>query len=477
MNVFKFPIHGYKTMYRAAFLLFTLIIGSCSNDEPGETASKPYDPGQPVAVTGFIPASGGVGQRLVIYGQNFGNDPELIHVFIGGKEAKVIGVQGESLYCLVPERAYSGEIEIYIGDATEPLAISETPFDYQRKMVVSTLCGIKNERDDQGWIDGKFEKAAGFREPAYMNFDPNNPKHLYLAYDFGPGIYLINFEDSTVRQHLTSAAGNWNRLRSLEFTKDGNHMIVAHDQGDVNGISSSIMSRSTGFKNPQILTTSLQCNGASIHPVNGEMYFNSYAKGEFYRFDVENSIPVVGSSGLGPKNYETLFLVQDNGWEFRIHIHPSGNYAYIVVINQHYILRTDYNWATKKFSQPYVVCGEPRASGWEDGVGSKARLNSPYQGVFVKNEAYAGNEDEYDFYFAEQYNHDIRTLTPEGKVTTFAGRGSSSINSNPYGYIDGDLRLSARFDRPTGIAYNESEKAFYVLDQMNRRIRKIALEE
>ncbi len=190
-----------------------------------------------------------------------------------------------------------------------------------------------------------------------------------------------------------------------------------------------------------------------------------------------NSKPVIGDAGLGTKDYETLFLVQDNGWEFNIQIHPSGNYAYIVVVNQHYILRTDYNWDEQRFSQPYLVCGEPRSGGWEDGVGSNVRLRNPYQGVFVKNPDYEEQDDEYDFYFTEQHNHDLRILTPQGKVTTFAGRGSSSINPDPWGYVDGDLRQEARFDQPTGLAYNEAEKAFYVMDHQNRRIRKIALED
>lgn len=469
-------VKGRWTLYCLFFAFIVLGFGSCKDENVNDSA-EPFDPSKPVLVSDFTPKSGGINQRLVIYGQNFGNDPKKIHVFIGGKEAIVIGVNGESLYCIVPEKAYAGNIEIFMGDGKEPLATASELFDYQRKLVVSTLIGYKNERDDQGWIDGKYNIAAGFREPSFMKFDPKNPKHLYVIYDYGPGIYLINFEDSTVTQHLTAAAGNWNRLRSLDFTIDGEHMIVSHDQGDVNGISTSIMSRTNGFKAPQILTQSKQCNGASVHPVNGEIYFNSYEKGEVYRFDVMNSKPIVGPTGLGSKAYETLFLVQDNGWEFNFQIHPSGNYAYIVVVNQHYILRTDYNWTTKKFSQPYVVCGEPRASGWSDGVGSKARLNNPYQGVFVKNTEYAGKEDEYDFYFTEQNNHDIRILTPVGKVTTFAGRGSSSINPNPHGYVEGDLRLEARFDRPSGLVYNEAEKAFYVGDQNNRRIRKIALEQ
>ena len=46
----------------------------------------------------------------------------------------------------------------------------------------------------------------------------------------------------------------------------------------------------------------------------------------------------------------------------------------------------------------------------------------------------------------------IRKITPQGKVSTFAGRGSASLNGNPWGYVDGDLRQEARFDRPKGIA-------------------------
>jgi len=471
----NFMIKGRLTAYCVMLALIVLCFGSCK-EKVLDKSTEPYDPSIPVVVSDFIPKTGSVSQRLVIYGKNFGNDPKLIHVFIGGKEAIVVGVNGESLYCIVPEKAYAGNIEIFMGEGQEPLATAADVFDYQRKMIVSTLSGYRNERDDQGWKDGKFDVAAGFREPSFMKFDPKNPKRLYISYDFGPGIYLLNFEDSTVTQHLTSSAGNWNRLRSLDFTLDGENMIVSQDQGDQNGVSTSIMSRANGFKAPQILTQSQSCNGAAVHPVNGELYFNGYQKGEFYRFDLMNSKPIVGNSGLSPKDYETLFLVQDNGWEFNIQIHPTGNYAYIVVVNQHYILRTDYNWATKRFSQPYVVCGEPRSWGWVDGVGSKARLRDPYQGVFVKNPANAGKTDEYDFYFTERNNHDIRILTPEGKVTTFAGRGSSSVNSNPYGYVEGDLRMEARFDQPSGLAYNEAEKAFYVADQANRRIRKIALE-
>lgn len=100
-------------------------------------------------------------------------------------------------------------------------------------------------------------------------------------------------------------------------------------------------------------------------------------------------------------------------------------------------------------------------------------MNRPRQGTFVKNPAYEGSNDEYDFYFCDRENHCIRILTPQGRVTTFAGRGSNGTS----GYNDGDLRQEARFNHPEGIVYDEERECFFIGDRENRRIRKIGYEE
>ena len=101
-------------------------------------------------------------------------------------------------------------------------------------------------------------------------------------------------------------------------------------------------------------------------------------------------------------------------------------------------------------------------------------MRGPGQGVFVKNPDYAGEKDEYDFYFTDDYNNCVRVLTPTGRVYTFAGRGNDIAAG---GYADGALRTEARFDRPWAIAYDEKRKCFYVGERNNKVIRKIALEE
>lgn len=174
-----------------------------------------------------------------------------------------------------------------------------------------------------------------------------------------------------------------------------------------------------------------------------------------------------------------ITTIQDNEWEFNIVIHPSGDYAYLVVINRHYIMRMNYDKAKKTFGVPYLIAGGVGQSAWVDGVGANARLNSPYQGVFVKNPEYvkANKSDVYDFYFTDSGNHCVRVLTPEGVVTTYAGRGSANLNNEARGYVDGTLRGEARFNNPRGLAYDEQNNVFYVGDMDNHIIRKIAMED
>ena len=463
--------------------LFALCFVSCEDDDPnGPTPAKPHDSSKKVVITGFEPDSGGLGQRLLIYGENFGNDLSMIQVNIGGKQAKVIGIAAEGLYCLVPRRAYNGEVEIQVGEQEGEWKDEEAKkiFKYLRQTIVSTVMGYKTERDDQGWKDGKFkdenesEMASGFAQDGFLKFDPANPKHLWATFDNHNGLYLINFEDSTVKR----TRADLDRPRSIDFSLDKRWMILSEDRGGENDPSNYIMDREDGFKAREVLTRYKQCNGSAVHPINGELYYNSYDKGQLFRFALDKYLDPRETSPT-PTDRDLMFNVLDPRWEYRIVIHPSGMYAYIMVINQHYILRTNYNPSSKIFLQPSVVCGGAGKPGWLDGVGTSALLDRPYQGVFVKNEKYVeeGKEDVYDFYFTDCNNHCVRKLTYEGAVSTFAGRGSASLNPDPHGYVDGDARQEARFSNPSGIEYNEEEGAFYISDRENRRIRKIEKDE
>lgn len=120
---------------------------------------------------------------MVIYGSNFGNDTALVNVTIGGKKAVLINAKGNCLYCLVPQGAYSGVVKVSVGNIESgniQTAEATTTFDYQRKMVVGTLCGYRNENDDQGWHDGPFSSATGFSAEATLTVDPLHKDHIYI---------------------------------------------------------------------------------------------------------------------------------------------------------------------------------------------------------------------------------------------------------------------------------------------------------
>ena len=501
-----------KSMKRAIGLLGVLgsmmILNACSDDDKINPGAA-YDPAKDVAITRFVPEEGGYQDQIIIYGQNFGNNKENVSLKMGGKEAVVVNVMSDKLYAFVPSGAFSGEIELTVSgpDGTNSKTIiSDKKFSYVRKKVVGTLVGYQNEQDDQGEIWGSFDIVAGFNAEGCMKFDPQNPNILYIAYDRGDGfIAQLDLEKRTAIKLLDANRFNNKRLRNIDFTIDGKYMLVSTDR-DENGTHSTsvwIIERggngSFSGRTPQVLYAYKQCNGVAVHPVNGEIYFNSYENGSLFRGEIEdyldalaNPIPDLNNPGktftwtgyIDDAHYTTfreLYRIQDPSYEFQITIHPSGNYAYITIVNRNVVMRTDYDWTKKEFTTPYVIAGlnsNLDDGNWEDAVGTNARLHRPYQGVFVYNPEYEreGKEDLYDYYFCDCLNFCVRYITPDGLVRTFAGRAPST-NGNIWGTEDGDLRQQARFRDVTGLAYDQTKDVFYVLDHNNRRIRTISLED
>jgi len=103
-----------------------------------------------------------------------------------------------------------------------------------------------------------------------------------------------------------------------------------------------------------------------------------------------------------------------------------------------------------------TLAGNPGWVGSIDGTGSVARFNSP-AGVAVNHEG--------TVYVADSGNHTIRTVTPDGVVTTLAG------SPGLYGSTDGATNL-ARFYYPTGLAVDGAGNV-YVADRNNHTIRKV----
>ncbi len=494
---------GFEGGYWILLVLLTICACGCKDDDNVGTDS--FDPSKPVVVSDFTPHEGGAYQKLLIYGDNFGADASKVKVKIGGKDAVVINVKSTYVYCFVPSGAFSGTIEVSVSEGDNTLtATADAKFDYQKKMVVGTLCGYRNNRDDQGWRDGPFDgpegvKCCGFSRSGRLAIDPLNPKHIYICYDGHKGIQLIDLDNRWLSTPLNITTVPTDRIRSITFNKkiegyadEAEYMIISidYDTGNESPSVYIIHRNPDGTFNDnsdvQLLASYKQCNGASVHPINGELYFNSYEKGQVFRLDlttyfkaIKNNEPWDPKVKNHPDIFKQLFTIADPKWEFQIFIHPTGKFAYYGVINNHYFMRSDYDETKKEFITPYNFVGHYKSSGYKDGVGTEAYMKNPCQGVFVKNPDYKGRDDEYDFYFVDRLNFCVRKVTPEGIVSTYAGRGTSTslADGNQWGTDDGDLREVARFRDVAGLAYDDINEIFYIHDEVGHTIRTISMEK
>ena len=449
------------------FGLVVLCLVSCEEDyTPGQIPSVPFNPAKPSSISSFSPENGRVGTRLMIYGENFGTDTTKIRVTVGGAQAKVISSTGSVIYCIVGSKSDEGTVQVNIlGNDQTPVKTltAATKFNYEAVWLVSTLMGYRNEDLTFTESDGPWDKIGGIRAQN-LSFDPLNKNHLYLTRDGGP-LRRIDFEKRTVTTLFQNNYLGFNRYNYMAWTLSGDTMIIATNMS-ANNPNAMWLTRARFFMDAYsfIPYAYPYSTSVAVHPVNGELYYSHYS-GQTYRYN------------WNTKETKYMFDADEVNWEYNIIIHPTGNYAYLSILNRNYIMRSDYNWDTKEFTSPYAVVGGRNLSGYADGVGGDARFNMPMQGTFVKNPDYVGRDDEYDFYVCDAQNHCIRKVTPDRVVSTFAGRGSTALDADPHGNVNGDLRLEARFYLPYGIVYDELRDCFYVGDMTNRAIRKIGLAE
>lgn len=104
-----------------------------------------------------------------------------------------------------------------------------------------------------------------------------------------------------------------------------------------------------------------------------------------------------------------------------------------------------------------TVAGLPGNSGAVDGAGEEARFDGPSDIVFDR----LGNA-----YATDYGNHIIRKITPEGVVTTVAGKAGQP------GFVDGPGG-KARFHNPSGIAI-APDGTLYVSEAWNQTVRRIS---
>ncbi len=438
-----------KKKIRGSILLllsFVFCFATSCKDDNDDEGGKGYDSSKPVTFERFSPESGTSGDHFFVYGDNFGNDKSRVKLTINGQDALVINVNNTCIYGKVPVRAGEGTVKVTIGGEGEtPTEYSfEKPFEYKGIMRVSTLCGYVDRDGNSSRKDGTLAEAQ-FQAPYWLAMDSN--KDLWLIEEYN-SIRRISIKNDAVTT-LMGTGGDMGRPRTLAFSLDSDTLFIANDADGHGSMAVARSYRADGFKDWSSMIRSGWCNGASIHPKTGDLFFNSFEQGQLYKWDY----------ALNEK--KELFKIDDVRWEFNIQFAPSGKFAYLVVKNQQYILKSYFDEDRRELKLANIFCGKKGSADFADGVGTKARFNQPHEGCF--------DEDD-NFYICDVDNHCIRKISPDGVVSTFAGRPREA------GYADGDLRKEAQFRNPSGIVYDKDSKTFYIADMGNKRIRTIRVE-
>lgn len=459
---------------------------SCSEDGgyQGPEPAVPVDPSRPVVFTDYSPKEGPVRTLVFIEGSNFGTDVSKIEVKIGGISAPVIGSSGSKISVMVPRRSNRGDVVVSIKDANDKVLKEhefEEPFNLQSALVVNTLAGkVDPLTNASSIINGSFEEAE-FQQPWWMEFDIDEEgnKVIYLIdAENLAALRKINLTTEEVSTVFMKGQAGVHQVKSMLFdTPTRDTLFFVDDNGRGNWNDRHQMPnmfyalRNESFRKvyPYLYA---QTSYSAVSMTDGTIFYNTWVSSNVYKAKQVWNEQAQMWDGI------PLFSVKANSSDHVFMIrHPDDLYVYMTGF--HGVYRCAYDSEKKELVSSVLHVGDiGGGSGYADAPGSSARFNRPRQGVFVKNKEYVaqGKTDVYDFYLCDHNNNAIRKVTPEGEVSTFAGRGSVGIDGKVWGWIDGEARETARFREPTGICYDEEEEIFYVADSNNKRIRTISVE-
>ena len=470
-------------------LMCCLFMVGCKDDfkDPSVWDLKPCDPSRPVEFIDFTPKEGGVRTRMYITGSNFGTDENKIHVMIGGHKAPVIASDGSKIHCMLPARAYDGDIKVVINDKDGNVVTEytfEERFNYQSKVVVETL--LRNYNSQTGaapFQDGAFADGAGIPTSDWMVFDPkpdNGDKIIFTCNFSGgsEGIRMINLTKQEVKTIYTGSRSS--KMQTFTFSADGDTLLIPDDNGrgtigDITMPNIHYLLRSEGFQKLRTYSYS-SCAYAVVYMPDGTIFFATHPNGSIMKLIRNSGVPAIDGSGTVAFDF-----LKSAGRQIKMRAHPSGKFVYVFSRYDGGIYKSEYDPVAKMLKSPTLVAGSTLAGSAADvkeGAGSLARFGLPWCGDFVKNPKYVeeGREDIYDFYLADQRGQCIWKITPEGIASIIAGRSNFTADNTYNGYIDGDPLHEARFNNPQSIAYDEEEETFYIGDSGNHCVRYLRTE-
>lgn len=412
---------------------------SCKDDEV--EGGKGYDPKTPVKVTDIAPITGGIAKPVVISGENFGADKSRVKLYFDDKEAMIITARNEHLYAVVPKLKGGEHTVRVVIDGKNEGVLADKKFDYVVASSVSTVAGIGvsgvgNKTDDGNALEAKF---AG---PRYVNIDDQD--NIVIC-DAGINIRVLSLKANTVVSIFEGV-----NLRKGTFTPDYSYFYETVYSDSRTRIAYEFY-RDGNWAQGLVVNTDDVFKDKATSIVVDE-HFNKFVIGattvrQIAKINPAGQIQVLGSYPAA-YDYGTLIMAYN----------PLDKHIYISNQYEHHIVRFDSRKETLTDDDFEMWAGQFQVAGFYNGYRTEATFDGCIGLSF---------DSEGNLYIADQNNHAIRKIDPEGMVTTFAGTGKS-------GFKDGEIG-TAQFYNPLDVTVSP-DGIIYVADYYNYRIRCIAVQ-
>jgi hypothetical protein len=203
-----------QTFLFGTVFLFVISFLSCSGSGESENPyDKPHNPSSPVKVNSIGPTKGGLGTKVVVSGENFGNNKSKVNLYFNDKKAMIMKVQDNAIYALVPKQP--GDSSIIKVEVEDKIGIlPDIKFAYYIKAVVTTVAGQWNTSTNPP-VDGNALEATFYR-PAKIAVD--NVGNVIVADDqSGARMRLLSIQENKMTTVLNLIVP-WSTCFNEQFT-------------------------------------------------------------------------------------------------------------------------------------------------------------------------------------------------------------------------------------------------------------------
>ncbi len=434
-----------------AMVLFMLVSGACSDSDAGGTSQ--YDENKPIVVTTFRPLEGGIREKVLLDGENFGSDPSKIKVFFNQKEAPVISSNGNRIYTMVPR--LPGDVCTVTVQVGEQKATYDQTFAYHSKAYVSTITGNGSKIFKAGTlaeaqvyaryiaVDAEGNIFASHRDEGTnavvrINELENIVTPLILG-NASDRILVPNAPAVDLETGVITVPDDGTRELYFTFDPKEGWAPRQHSISNSSGIFGQIDNSGQKYK-----------YAMTYCPYDGFVY-TRYRDGNIVKFNTQtNEAYIVYKTNLGPCYGMAFDPTHPNllYMSFHTSVTEYGNNLCLLDVSD--------PSAADAFK---VISSGLSGAGHKDGPVKTAQFNDPRQICFDQD----GN-----LFIADYGNHCIRRLSPDGIVETVVGQPGVS------GWADGD-KVDALFLNPWGLAV-APDGTVYISDYGNARIRKLTIE-